>query len=526
MSFLDKHPFDDVLPIICVIDAILVIIILIVHFVFIFFIKQTDFGNIFDTFDSSPFFDFTVQPGKCGIKSTITFHVWEGREETEYYYYDGQIRSRTKILDKANIDIINGNYFCYKEKASYKTLLYNGQIIKKEENCGEKYPKDCGTIDTLNQHLCIEDNDKCPLYDVGIGDENDFNSSIYDYNDNAGVYYNKNNYNESDKKIIGKIILNDGQPCYKLNEKLWRKFDSDEAGDEHLKCDLEIFGEITDKRYDEKGKIKYQKLYEDNLSPTNYDLVKDDIGNEYVSLYSREFLGIDKTCDEKNKINKKDYEKLKDNQNMERICILVESITTLCILVPIIILCSILYGTMKDCDLIKTIGFFFLIFGLVGVIPFIICQAVFLGRIISYDLSYNCSDDKTNEVLRIENENTKTTIIYTAINLGLNIFVFLVDICAIIINYLIDKFDLFPKNNTDNIIKNDINEKNYDNSAQNQFKSGPISDFSGREVNINNGTPKENQQFNNKINNNTPGQVNDLGVPPHLEQGVSSNTKF
>ena len=519
----------DSIPILCnnfifFFNVLVFLIIATTHLVFFFLIKKSDFDNLFDALDSSPLFEFTVQSQNCDYpKSRLIFHVWEGRKETAYS--GRRHRSRTIIVDKTNIDKIYGNYFCYNH-ISYKTLLYNGQIIKKEENCGDKYPKDCGIIDTLNQHLCIGDNDNCPLYDVGIGDENDFNSSIYDYNDNAGVYYNKNNYNESDKKIIGKIILNDGQPCYKLNEKLWRKFDSDEAGDEHLKCDLEIFGEITDKRYDEKGKIKYQKLYEDNLSPTNYDLVKDDIGNEYVSLYSREFLGIDKTCDEKNKINKKDYEKLKDNQNMERICILVESITTLCILIPIIILCSILYGTMKDCDLIKTIGFFFLIFGLVGVIPFIICQAVFLGRIISYDLSYNCSDDKTNEVLRIENENTKTTIIYTAINLGLNIFVFLVDICAIIINYLIDKFDLFPKNNTDNIIKNDINEKNYDNSAQNQFKSGPISDFSGREVNINIGTPKEKQQFNNKINNNTPGQVNDLGVPPQLEQGVSSNTKF
>ena len=28
----------------------------------------------------------------------------------------------------------------------------------------------------------------------------------------------------TDKKIIGKLILNDGQPCYRLDEKLWRHF--------------------------------------------------------------------------------------------------------------------------------------------------------------------------------------------------------------------------------------------------------------------------------------------------------------
>ena len=122
---------------------------------------------MFDTFDSSPLFDFSVDIN-CGSKSHITFHVWEGREETEHHYYS--TRSRTKIVDKTNIDIINGNYFCYKY-ISYKTLLYNGQIIKKEEECNEKYPKDCGTIDTLNQHLCIKNNENCPLYDAGIGDK-------------------------------------------------------------------------------------------------------------------------------------------------------------------------------------------------------------------------------------------------------------------------------------------------------------------------------------------------------------------
>ena len=132
-----------------------------------------------------------------------------------------------------------------------------------------------------------------------------------------------------------------------------------------------------------------------------------------------------------------------------------------------------------------------------------------------------------DKILRKENENTRSSIIYTAINLGLNIFVFLVDICAMILNYLIDKFDLLHKNNTHNINKYNINEKNNDNSSQNQFKSGAISDFpAGREININNGTPKENQPFDNQMNNNTPGQVYDLGVPPQREQGASSNTKL
>ena len=337
------------LPIV-LIDFILFLIISIVHFVFYFIIKETDFENIFDVFESSPLFNFRID-SNCGAYSHIIFHTWEGREEKEYYYSNGRTHSRTKIVDRTDIDKINGLYFCYKH-ISYRDLLYNGQIIKQNERCEDniKYNKDCGIIDTLNQHLCIKNDENCPLYDVGIGDPG--NSEIYIYNDkHSDIYYNNDDYINTitNKKIIGKLILNDGQPCYRLSEKLWRKFDSDEAGDEHLKCELEIFGKLTDDRYSQKGGITYRKLYEYNLSPTNQHLIFDDLDpNLKVSLYSREFLGIDKTCDEKSSINKNDYETLKDNQRMEKECLLIEGILLFCFLfVPIIvmiILCCVKKG--------------------------------------------------------------------------------------------------------------------------------------------------------------------------------------
>ena len=110
--------------------------------------------------------------------------------------------------------------FCY-DKKIYKDLLYNGQIIKKDETCEGQYLKDCGIIDTLEQHLCIKNEENCPLYDVGIGKKSDTINYINDYE--ANIYYNNNNYFNG-QKIIGKLILNDGQPCYLLNEKLWENF--------------------------------------------------------------------------------------------------------------------------------------------------------------------------------------------------------------------------------------------------------------------------------------------------------------
>ena len=57
----------------------------------------------------------------------------------------------------------------------------------------------------------------------------------------------------------------------------------------------------------------------------------------------------------------------------------------------------------------------------------IICQSVFLRIIIDYDLSYDCSDKITNEILRKENLNNKNDIKYTAVNLGLDCFFVLFD---------------------------------------------------------------------------------------------------
>ena len=71
-------------------------------------------------------------------------------------------------LNETDITKINGYYFCYKH-LSYKDLLYNGQIIKQGTECPKEYNKNCGKIDTLNQELCIKENEKCPLYDIGIG---------------------------------------------------------------------------------------------------------------------------------------------------------------------------------------------------------------------------------------------------------------------------------------------------------------------------------------------------------------------
>ena len=96
-----------------------------------------------------------------------------------------------------------------------------------------------------------------------------------------------------------------------------------------MKCELEVFGKYEDDRYYYKGDITYDKLYQDNLGTTNYNLFKDkleELQKLNVSLYKREFLGIDKNCDKENYISRDNYKNLRKNQGMEQICILVEAI--------------------------------------------------------------------------------------------------------------------------------------------------------------------------------------------------------
>ena len=94
-----------------IIDFILLLIFGVIHLVFYFIIKETDFENIFDTFESSPLFELKISPN-CGSYSHIVFHVWEGYEVSTR---GRNSNSRTKIVDRTDIDRINGNYFCYKK---------------------------------------------------------------------------------------------------------------------------------------------------------------------------------------------------------------------------------------------------------------------------------------------------------------------------------------------------------------------------------------------------------------------------
>ena len=116
---------------------------------------------------------------------------------------------------------------------------------------------------------------------------------------------------------------------------------------------------------------------------------------------------------------------------MEKISLIIEIVVHFFIFA---IFAVILYNfkglTYKDHHFFNIICFI----NIISFLVFVICQSVFLGMIISYNLSYNCSEDITNELLRKENEKTKINIIYIAINLGLDFINIFINSIYILIN--------------------------------------------------------------------------------------------
>ena len=487
------------------INFIIVTTILIFNFVSYFHIKVSNLDIVFYTYESSPLFDFDANID-CGKNSHIIFHVWEGRMETHTRYdKHGDITSFT-YHDKTNIDKINGKLFCFKN-ITYKELLYNGQIIKNGEDCPDGYEKNCGIIDTIGQNLCIKKNEKCPLYDIGIGEPKD--TINYYYDDEANIYYNNDKYN-GNKTIIGTLILNDGQPCYDIKEKLWRKFDSCEIADSHLKCKLEVFGKLNDDRYENKGSITYKMLYKDNLPINSKTLLLDKIKDEKVSLYKRIFIGIDKKCDENSKISKNKYDKLKKNQSNEKKSLLAEAIIIL-----LFVVIGPFYIIKNKERYIGALLLFFLLF-----LIFIICHSVFLGKIIHFRIFYNCSDSITNEMFRKENQNIKNIIIFSSINLGFEVLFIFVNILFLLFDIIKDcdclKKSYYPGNHDSNTNKSNVNKNN----SNVYFKNKPNIGNQEKPVGeANNDKRFQENQLNQTTNNNN--QNTDVEVFP---QGIPAPT--
>ena len=117
---------------------------------------------------------------------------------------------------------------------------------------------------------------------------------------------------------------------------------------------------------------------------------------------------------------------------MEQTLLFVEAVMILGLSSSLLLILLCTFCDHKKDSLYKCFFVILIISSLLSLIC-IICQSVFLRRIIDYDLSYDCSDKITNEILRKENLNLKESIKYIAVNLGLDCFYILFNLIGFLI---------------------------------------------------------------------------------------------
>ena len=157
----------------------------------------------------------------------------------------------------------------------------------------------------------------------------------------------------------------------------------------------------------------------------------------------------------------------------------------------------------KKGEWIITLGRYILLTESVIIIfGFLIGEAVYLYRIKKNNISYQCSDDITNELFKKENDNTEKSILYTWINLGLVILVIVANAIVSTIGILRDKGIIcddekyLPKNV-------DRDSENVDiNANKKQFGSDDTIREKFREVIVDNNNNNLNNNVNNNVNNN------------------------
>lgn len=218
--------------------------------------------------------------------------------------YSGAKKDYTKFKNK-NI--------CAKKKDYYKDLLKNKQIIPKGNNCDERY-RSCGIIDTLDNQLCIKNEEECPINKADIINLRNMNEeqlekyknykSIDMGNGYAMYYLNEGNENN---KIISIIKLSEGYPCINPGEHVWKSYDPD-SKNKLEKC-TNYKGKNRDDRYerlDNYYSTKRQILIDNDLEGYNNALINDDLTDIY--LYGGPIFGL------KKEIENIDIKEIKDTQ--------------------------------------------------------------------------------------------------------------------------------------------------------------------------------------------------------------------
>lgn len=286
---------------------------------------------------NSPYKSVNLQ-NRLGANYHISFGTWQGTVTGCGSNETG--RNRSKILEEGKkcgekevlLDGIppqelysfKGISLCGTSKGNYYDLLKeNGTIISKEDSCpGGK--RSCGYIDTLNNKLCVNENEECPVSYIKISDKKpekvkNLIEISFDNTDKK-FYYSTNPYeNTTDIPYIQYTFkIADSYICTlpNLYYSSITLFELDAFKKEYSSnCVLKDYSQDITKdillRYHLIDQINNYELYEENkiiekiqnskLIYYGYNI--NNYKNNMLSLYIRTHFGFNYTCLEKMNFN-------------------------------------------------------------------------------------------------------------------------------------------------------------------------------------------------------------------------------
>ena len=200
-------------------------------------------------------------------------------------------------IDKIDIDNYKGFKFCPIIGKSYNYYLENA--VKLNQNCSND-KKECGILDSLNQKLCLNLNEDCPINDIKIDNNNNIDNSDIKYKTvklNNGQFLHYTNQS-TDKPILIKLKLSDDKPCIYPGQYSWKYYY--ELEPINGTCNISVINSTIDNRYVKFDTTSKKNLYKDNNIYDKIEKIVDYplnlLENSNIDFFSRTYLGFDKEC--------------------------------------------------------------------------------------------------------------------------------------------------------------------------------------------------------------------------------------
>lgn len=173
------------------------------------------------------------------------------------------------------------------DKYKYSTLIKNS--VAKGEKCKEGY-KQCGIIDTMNNILCLEEGDECPINFIIKSNSISPPNEILRYQTFDVKLIEKGTYffytNEAiDNYVISEFSINTNKPCLTVTDFCNKKY-----GKEKL---------TEDGRYQYLDSMNKHSFYREHGFfglDMDYQGKEDLLRLDNVNLYYRPFIGYDLSC--------------------------------------------------------------------------------------------------------------------------------------------------------------------------------------------------------------------------------------